>query len=108
MKKPTPIIRRKHKSTQPKLSRDVLPINPDFFYRLIEGPKYYGYKLTTQTEKIKTGDIPAPVSCRIYPTPLMKLLILSQHHVASSGMRPSPTVRMAQRMKEKQCRASIS
>ena len=53
--------RRKHISTQPKVSRDVLPINPDFFYRLIEGPKYFGYQLTTQDEKIRTGEIPAPV-----------------------------------------------
>ena len=65
MKKPTQVKqRRKHESTQPKVSRDVLPINPDFFYRLIEGPKYFGYQLTTQDEKIRTGEIPAPVHCR--------------------------------------------
>ena len=63
MKKPTQVKqRRKHESTQPKVSRDVLPINPDFFYRKIEGPKYFGYKLTQQDEKIKAKVIPTPVA----------------------------------------------
>jgi predicted DNA-binding transcriptional regulator AlpA len=49
---------------KPRLSRldDTQPINPDFFYRKNEGPKYFGYKLSQQDEKIKTGVIPKPVA----------------------------------------------
>jgi predicted DNA-binding transcriptional regulator AlpA len=43
-------------------ARDVLPINPDFFYRKIEGWKFFGYAATQLEEKIKAGVIPTPVA----------------------------------------------
>lgn len=35
---------------------------PDYFYRLSDGPKFFGYQLTVLTEKIDNGEIPKPVS----------------------------------------------
>jgi hypothetical protein len=31
-------------------------IHPDFFYRYADGPKFFGYGLTTLAERIKSGD----------------------------------------------------
>ena len=38
------------------------PINPDHFYRRIDGPAYFGYAQSQLDEKIKTGEIPMPVA----------------------------------------------
>lgn len=37
------------------------PINPDLLYRVTDAIKYFGYRPTQLTEKIKSGDIPPPV-----------------------------------------------
>lgn len=38
------------------------PINPDYFYRLADGSKFFGYRPTTLDEKIKSGEIPKPIT----------------------------------------------
>jgi hypothetical protein len=41
---------------------DITPINPDYFYRKFEGPKYFGLAPSALDEAIKVGLIPAPYS----------------------------------------------
>ena len=41
---------------------DTAPINPDFVYRLSDGPKYFGFLPTALDQKIKAGEIPEPLS----------------------------------------------
>jgi predicted DNA-binding transcriptional regulator AlpA len=38
------------------------PLHADWFYRLIDAHKYFGYSPTVISEKIKSGEIPPPVS----------------------------------------------
>jgi predicted DNA-binding transcriptional regulator AlpA len=38
------------------------PLNPDWFYRLSDGYRYFGYRPTTLDEKIQKGEIPAPIA----------------------------------------------
>jgi hypothetical protein len=47
-----------------KLKRpvDPNPINPNYFYRLADGPRFFGYASTVLAEKIKNGDVPLPVT----------------------------------------------
>jgi predicted DNA-binding transcriptional regulator AlpA len=42
--------------------REIADLHPDHFCRLAEGPKFFGLGLTQIRERIKTGDIPRPVS----------------------------------------------
>jgi predicted DNA-binding transcriptional regulator AlpA len=37
------------------------PLHPDFFYRVSDGHKFFGYRSSALAEKIKTGDIPPPI-----------------------------------------------
>lgn len=37
-------------------------IHPDHIYRYADGPKYYGLGLSAIDAKIKTGEIPKPIS----------------------------------------------
>jgi predicted DNA-binding transcriptional regulator AlpA len=56
-------IARKHSRPKPPPPIDgTQPINPDFFYRLHEGRKYFGYGPSTIEAKIQSGEIPAPIS----------------------------------------------
>ena len=41
--------------------KSVGALDPHQVVRWHEGPKYFGYKLTQQDEKIKLGEIPAPL-----------------------------------------------
>jgi hypothetical protein len=38
------------------------PINPDWFYRLSDGQKFFGFGPSRLAEKIATGEIPKPIS----------------------------------------------
>jgi predicted DNA-binding transcriptional regulator AlpA len=38
------------------------PLVDGHFYRLSEGPNYFGYSISRQEDKIKTGEIPRPIS----------------------------------------------
>lgn len=51
-------------NTRSQRSREVdeRPIHPDWFYRLSEARKFFGYGPTTLDAKIKSGEIPAPVA----------------------------------------------
>jgi predicted DNA-binding transcriptional regulator AlpA len=49
----------KKQSDKPQPPR---PLDPGQFYRRGEGWKYFGYKSTQLDEKIKSGEIPAPIS----------------------------------------------
>jgi predicted DNA-binding transcriptional regulator AlpA len=40
---------------------DTTPINPDFVYRVSDGPKYFGFLPTALDQKIKSGEIPEPL-----------------------------------------------
>ena len=35
---------------------------PDWFYRLVDATRYFGYSPTQLDEKIRTGQVPAPIS----------------------------------------------
>jgi predicted DNA-binding transcriptional regulator AlpA len=35
---------------------------PDWFYRLVDPTRYFGYSPTQLDEKIRTGQVPAPIS----------------------------------------------
>jgi hypothetical protein len=37
-------------------------IHPDHFYRYNEGYKWFGYMSTQMNERIKSGDVPMPIS----------------------------------------------
>ncbi|MDF0521590.1 hypothetical protein P0R31_30550 [Bradyrhizobium yuanmingense] len=37
-------------------------IHPDHFYRMVDGPAFYGYGPTVLAEKIETGEVPKPIS----------------------------------------------
>ena len=37
-------------------------LHPDHFYRLADGPQFFGYGQTQIAERIKSGDIPMPAS----------------------------------------------
>jgi len=50
------------KSKKSKKSNEPRPLDPGQFYRWSEGWKYFGYKSTQLDEKIKSGEIPAPIS----------------------------------------------
>jgi predicted DNA-binding transcriptional regulator AlpA len=39
---------------------DTKELHPNEIVRWHDGPKYFGYKLTQQAERIKSGDIPKP------------------------------------------------
>jgi predicted DNA-binding transcriptional regulator AlpA len=41
---------------------DVQPINPDWVYRVSDGWKYFGFNPTQLDQKIKSGEIPEPLS----------------------------------------------
>ena len=63
MKKSTPVkkhVRRKP-TARPSLLAKAEPINPNFFYRMPEGWKFFGYKPTQLNEKIKSGVVPKPI-----------------------------------------------
>jgi hypothetical protein len=62
MRKPN---RRKNTLKKEKRERKYRPLYPDYFYRLNEGPNYFGYKPTQQNEAIKKGIIPRP--CNLSP-----------------------------------------
>ena len=38
------------------------PLLPDKFYRLYDGPQYFGYSYTQLDLRIKKGEIPTPIS----------------------------------------------
>ncbi|WP_146101346.1 hypothetical protein [Bradyrhizobium sp. AC87j1] len=43
--------------------RSVPPVLcPDHFYRLADGPHFFGYGPTVLAEKIETGEVPRPIS----------------------------------------------
>lgn len=52
--------RKQAAKPQPSLA-DVLPIGPNNFYRMSDGPRFFGYKLSQLDIKIRQGLIPAPV-----------------------------------------------
>ena len=37
------------------------PLYPDLLYRINDARKYFGYRPTQLAERIKSGDVPAPV-----------------------------------------------
>ncbi|QIG96591.1 hypothetical protein [Bradyrhizobium sp. 6(2017)] len=41
---------------------DNQPVNPDWFYRVADGPHFFGYRDTALAGKIASGEIPFPVS----------------------------------------------
>ena len=43
------------------VAADMQPINPNFFYRQNEGPKYFGLEATALDDAIKAGLIPTPI-----------------------------------------------
>jgi hypothetical protein len=47
---------------QPVAMTDTTPVNPNFFYRKYEGPKYFGLAPSALDDAIKAGLIPAPYS----------------------------------------------
>jgi predicted DNA-binding transcriptional regulator AlpA len=40
---------------------DNQPINADWFYRVADAHRFFGYRATTLAEKISSGEIPAPI-----------------------------------------------
>jgi prophage regulatory protein len=44
-----------------KQKSEVAALSPNEIVRLRDGRKYFGYGPTTLTDKIKTGEIPAPI-----------------------------------------------
>ncbi|WP_152977498.1 hypothetical protein [Bradyrhizobium pachyrhizi] len=41
---------------------DNQPINADWFYRVADGHRFFGYRATALAGKIANGEIPSPVS----------------------------------------------
>lgn len=37
-------------------------LSPDHFYRLADGPHFFGYGPTVLAEKIETGEVPKPIA----------------------------------------------
>jgi hypothetical protein len=53
--------KRKRPLRKEKRDRRPRPLYPDYFYRINEGPDYFGYKPTQLRERILAGEIPPPV-----------------------------------------------
>jgi predicted DNA-binding transcriptional regulator AlpA len=45
-----------------KVLDNTRPIHPDHIIRYCDGPLYFGYGVTQLDEKIKSGEIPMPIS----------------------------------------------
>lgn len=54
-KAPEPKDKRERRRPPPVLC-------PDHFYRLADGPHFFGYGPTVLAEKIETGEVPRPIS----------------------------------------------
>jgi predicted DNA-binding transcriptional regulator AlpA len=52
----------KQKQKKPQMPEEPRPLVPGEFYRRSENWKYYGYRPTQLEEKIKSGEIPPPIS----------------------------------------------
>jgi hypothetical protein len=50
------------KTKRREIVNEDRPIHPDWFYRLSDGPKFFGYGPTTIDDKIRSGEIPPLVS----------------------------------------------
>jgi hypothetical protein len=60
-----PTKHQKRPSTKPQERRDQInaqPLHPDWFYRMSDGPKFFGYRSSALAAKIESGEIPGPIS----------------------------------------------
>jgi hypothetical protein len=53
---------KKAKHPKSPTPQDTLPIHPDWFYRVYDGWKYFGYRNSILHLKIESGEIPAPIA----------------------------------------------
>jgi hypothetical protein len=54
--------RRKEQRQKRREQIEAAPLHPDYFYRLTDSAKYFGYKATALADKIAAKEIPEPVS----------------------------------------------